>query len=137
MKKTTRTTLMLSSVLILGIIIGFVGASSWLHYNQKKRFTHFRKGEGFVVEMEKMIDPLPEQRDEIHEILLRHSLWVKQFSEEQRAILQRSIDSLDAELARVLTPEQMKRFQEKVKNQPRRPGPPPGPPPPPFEKPHP
>jgi len=45
MKKTTRTTLMLSSVLILGIIIGFVGASSWLHYNQKKRFTHFRKGE--------------------------------------------------------------------------------------------
>jgi len=108
MKKTTRTTLMLSSVLILGIIIGFVGASSWLHYNQKKRFTHFRKGEGFVVEMEKMIDPLPEQRD-----------------------------SLDAELARVLTPEQMRRFQEKVKNQPRRPGPPPGPPPPPFEEPHP
>jgi Spy/CpxP family protein refolding chaperone len=87
--------------------------------------------------MEKMIDPLPEQRDEIHEILLRHSLWVKQFSEEQRAILQRSIDSLDAELARVLTPEQMKRFQEKVKNQPRRPGPPPGPPPPPFEEPRP
>ncbi len=134
MKKTTRTTLMLSSVLILGIIIGFVGASSWLHYNQKKRFTHFRKGEGFVVEMEKMIDPLPEQKDKIHEILVRHSLWVKQFSEEQRAIFQRSIDSLDAELARVLTPEQMKRFQEKVKNQPRRPGPPP---PPPFEEPHP
>jgi len=127
---------MLSSVLILGIIIGFVGASSWLHYNQKKRFAHFRKGEGFVVEMEKMIDPLPEQKDAIHEILIRHSLWVKQFSEEQRAIFQQSIDSLNAELARVLTPEQMKRFHEKVKNQPGRPGPPPGPPPH-FEESHP
>jgi len=120
--------MILTSVLLLGIIIGFLGASSWVHYNQKKRFGHFRKGEGFVVEMEKMIAPTPEQKESVHQILTRHSLWVKQFSEEQRAIFRKSMDSLDAELTQVLTPEQMARFQEKIKKGPKNPGPPPPPP---------
>lgn len=128
MKTTTRPTIILTSVLLLGIIIGFLGASSWVHYNQKKRFGHFRKGEGFVVEMEKMIAPTPEQKEPIHQILTRHSLWVKQFSEEQRTIFRKSLDSLDAELAQVLTLEQMARFQEKIKKGPKNPGPPPPPP---------
>jgi len=128
MKTTTRPTLILTSVLLLGIVIGFLGASSWVHYNQKKRFGHFRKGEGFVVEMEKMIAPTPEQQEPVHQILTRHSLWVKQFSEEQRTIFRKSLDSLDAELAQVLTPEQMTRFQEKIRKGPKNPGPPPPPP---------
>jgi Spy/CpxP family protein refolding chaperone len=127
MKTATKTTVILTSVLLLGIIIGFFGASSWVHYNQKKRFGHFRKGEGFVIEMEKLIDPTPEQKDQVHQILTRHSMWVKQFSEEQRTIFRKSLDSLDTELAQVLTPEQMQRLKEKINKRPRNPGPPPPP----------
>jgi len=138
MKITTRTTLILASVLILGIMIGFLGASSWLRYNQKKRIGHFREGEGFVVEMEKLIDPSSDQKELIHQILVRHSLWVKQFSEDQRAMFMKSIDSLNTELAQVLSPEQMAHFQDKIKNRPKQPGPHPGPlPPPPVNEPHP
>jgi hypothetical protein len=137
MKITTRTTLILASVLILGIIIGFIGASSWLRYNQRKRIGHFREGGGFIVEMEKLIDPHPDQKELIHQILVRHSLLVKQFSEEQRTLFMKSIDSLNTELAQILSPEQMTNFQHKIKNRPKRPGPHPGPPPPPGAVPHP
>jgi len=135
MKTTTRTTIILTSVLILGIIIGFFGASSWVHYNQKKRIGHFRKGEGFVVEMVKLIAPTPEQKDPVHQILTRHSLWVKQFSEEQRVVFFNSIDSLNREMAEVLTPEQAARLKAKFEKMRKEPAPPPGPPPPPPAEP--
>jgi hypothetical protein len=129
MRTTTKTTLILTSVLIIGIVIGFFGASSWLHYSHAKKIGHFRKGEGFVVEMEKIIAPRPDQKEQVHQILTRHSLWVKKYSEQQRIVISQSLDSLQSELALVLSDDQIARISEKLENIRKRPGPPPPPPP--------
>lgn len=140
MKTTTKATLILSGVLLLGIVIGFFVSSSYLRFSHHKRVDEFRRGEGFIAEMEQMIEPLPEQKDQVRAILRRHSEWMKQFSEEQLQIFKKSIDSLNSEISKVLTPEQAARFNQRIKEMGRHPpmripGPPP-PPPFPGDEPH-
>jgi len=140
MKLTTKTTLLLIGVLIIGIAIGSVAVSSYLRFNHIRKVAEFRRGEGFVSEMEQIIDPKPEQKEQIHSILVRHNEWIQKFSEDQFRIFVASLDTLNQELSQVLTPEQMKHFEnrmEQIRNRPpkpndRRPGHHPGPPPPPF-----
>ncbi|PIS27665.1 MAG: hypothetical protein COT43_09110 [Candidatus Marinimicrobia bacterium CG08_land_8_20_14_0_20_45_22] len=136
MKLTTKTTLILIGVLIIGIVIGSVGVSSYLRFHHERKVAEFRRGRGFVSEMERIIDPRPEQKDQIHLILKKHSRWIQKFSDEQIRIFVVSLDSLNLELSKVLTPDQMKRFEhrmEQIRHRPprpidRRPGPPPPPP---------
>jgi len=144
MKLTTKTTMLLIGVLIIGIVIGSVAVSSYLRFRHERKFAEFRRGEGFISEMEQIIDPRPEQKDQIHSILVKHSEWIQKFSDEQFRIFVASLDTLNQELSEVLTPEQMKRFEqrmEQIRNRPpkpddrrpeRHPGPP-SPPPPPEE----
>jgi len=134
MKLTTKTTLILIGVLIIGIVIGFVGASSFLRFHHMRKVAEFRRGEGFVSEMERIVDPKPEQKEQIHLVLVRHSEWIKKFSDEQFRVFIASFDTLHQELSNVLTPEQMKCFDkrmEEIRNRPPSPGRRPGPPPPP------
>ena len=136
MKVTTKFTFLLLSVLLIGIVIGAIGMSSYQRYRHKHRFERFRHGEGFISEMEKLIDPTVEQRDQIRQILDRHGEWVKKFSEEQRHMFMTGIDSLNKELSKVLTPEQMEKFTQRMRppreapfGRPRPPRPGEGPPP--------
>jgi len=135
MKITTKSTIIILSVFIIGLLIGAFSAMSFMRYTVKKRFAEFRTDRGFINEMARLIDLKPEQRDEVEEILQRHAEWGRKFSEEQHEKFIKGMDSLKTELSSVLSTEQIKDLEQKLEMmRDRRPGPGPGGPPPDFNR---
>ncbi len=112
MKARTKSALLLLATLTVGVLIGALGASALL--NQRlDQLRALRERGGFTERMEEIIQPKDEaQRAAIHAVLERtherYMLSRRQFFAELAA----GRDSLQAELAPLLTPEQQARLDE-------------------------
>lgn len=69
MTSKTKSSLVLTITLILGIVIGAVGSGMIRNYIFEKRMEKFRSPHGFIDHMEKIIKPEPSQREELREKL--------------------------------------------------------------------
>ena len=69
MEVKTKSYLMITATLILGIIIGVVGSGMFRNYVFEKRMEKFRSRLGFIEHMEKIIQPDPSQKDILREKL--------------------------------------------------------------------
>jgi hypothetical protein len=129
MKTRTKTILIITTTLIIGMIVGSVLTGTILRsYRLRDRIEHMRTPEGFVSRFERIIKPDEQQRDKVHEILLEHFGRMESTSSrffDQMKTLQ---DTLNMQLEPILTPEQKKRwhrFHERFKDRkfphPRRP----------------
>ena len=127
MKVTTKTTLILLGVFLLGIVAGVIATKSRIHHRFRHRVEKFQRGEGFIPEMEALIAPTPEQREQVRAILENHSAGMKTLMDQQRVLFMKKMDSLRTELDSVLTPEQVARLTSRLDRFRGRPGPPPPP----------
>jgi hypothetical protein len=129
MKTRTKTILIITVTLIIGMIVGSVLTGTILRsYRFRDRIAHMRTQEGFVARFERIIKPNQVQKDKVHEILLEHFGRMESTSSKfftQMKILQ---DTLNMHIEPILTPEQKKRwykFHERFKDRrflpPRRP----------------
>jgi hypothetical protein len=99
------------AVLLIGIAIGalVVGPVIARHHFRRTDRTHGR--EHFVAALEGRIKPSPSQAGEVEAILNKYADRLDSLRTSQRKEAEAIFDSLDTELAPVLTPEQRERLE--------------------------
>ena len=112
MKTNTKTALVIIATLVIGILIGVLGSGFMVH-RFARRVPDMRHSEVFVERMIDIIEPAPEQEEEIRGILTRHAEQFTEITEGFRAETTTLMDSLRTELDSVLTDEQRARLEEK------------------------
>jgi hypothetical protein len=121
MQPKTKSILLISSVLIIGIIIGAIGSTLLTKNMWKERVSRFRTPEGFTERILDRIDPDPDKRDAVEKILLeQHQQLTKKF-ENTRMEMKAHVDSVLQKLKPLLNEEQMERATKILKRRPPRP----------------
>lgn len=124
MRTRTKSALLLTVVLLLGVAIGIVLAGA-LNNRRMKRIAHLRTGPGIVQLVEHTVRPeSDEQREQIREVMddvaPRFAELFLRTQEDMRALS----DSVMGELEEILTPQQMEALRTRMEV--RRGGMPPG-----------
>jgi len=112
MKTQLKSSLLLLSIFGLGIIFGLVLDRTFVEYQMKSRFKRLREPRMIGHLLERIIQPAPEQQKRIREILAKYS---QQMDETRRQVMKQSaviMDSLQQDLAPILTEEQKSRLEE-------------------------
>jgi len=113
MQTKTKTILIISVTLIIGIAIGSVLTATVLRsYRYRDRIDKIRTPEGFVSRFEKIIEPNEQQKEQIHKILLDHFNLIDSTSTRFYSEMKALRDTLNKVLEPILTPEQKKRWQK-------------------------
>jgi len=114
MQTRTKSALLLTAVLLLGIAIGIL-VGGVLHNRRMERLAHLRTGPGITQLVEHVVRPeSEEQRERIRAIMRdagpRFAELFQRTQEDMRALS----DSVMSELEEVLTPEQMEALRERM-----------------------
>lgn len=112
MKTNTKTVLIIVATLVIGIFIGALG-SGFMAHRLGRRLPHMEHSERFVEGMVRLIDPAPDQEDQIRGILTRHAEQFAGITDDFREETSALFDSLSTELDSVLTAEQKARLEER------------------------
>ncbi|MBN2426495.1 MAG: hypothetical protein JXR46_09600 [Calditrichaceae bacterium] len=130
MKVKTRTIIVLSMTLILGIMIGWIGGNIFRKDFYEERMRHFRNPERFVDNFERIIQPTDEQRDKLRQIFQAHHEKTLKMGEKFRQSMKSNFDSIKTEVDSLLTTEQKEKLEKFLERQDRieRRFPPPPPP---------
>ncbi|MDH4220077.1 MAG: hypothetical protein OEY18_12675 [Candidatus Aminicenantes bacterium] len=109
-----KTTLIIMSTLIIGIIIGALLSRAYLHHRIRRAFTMVNPNR-FMIFFEQNISPTPEQSEQIRKIIQKHAKTVSELQKNLRDGMDSSIESLRKELDSVLTPEQKRRLERMMR----------------------
>jgi Spy/CpxP family protein refolding chaperone len=109
-----KTTLIIMSTLIIGIIIGALFSRAYLHHRIRRAFTMVNPNR-FMIFFEQNISPTPEQSEQIRKIIQKHAKTVSELQKNLRDGMDSSIESLQKELDSVLTPEQKRRLERMMR----------------------
>jgi hypothetical protein len=113
MNVKSKSIIIIVTTLLLGIIIGiFVGGLIRTRIFQD-RISRFRSPEGFFERVEKIIQPTPEQANQLRNILSEHHKIAREMARESHLRMRALEDSLRMQLESILTPEQLKRFSKR------------------------
>jgi hypothetical protein len=128
----TKSILVLTSVLIIGIIIGALGSTLLRQNMLEERISRFRTPEGFTERILDRIDPDPDKREAVKNVLIEQHKILAQKFEHTRMQMEAHVDSVLIRLQPFLTEEQLERAAHVLKRRARhmrRPGGKPGRPP--------
>jgi hypothetical protein len=106
-----KIALIILVTLVIGIVLGALLNRAFLRYRIQRAF-HDRNPVGMVSFMEEVIQPTPEQRVLIREILENHRKKTEEIRDEFMLEMREAFESLEAELDPILTPEQKKRLKD-------------------------
>ncbi|MBN1407709.1 MAG: hypothetical protein JW956_07970 [Calditrichaceae bacterium] len=112
MEVKTKSYLMITATLILGIIIGIVGSGMFRNYVFEKRMEKFRSRLGFIEHMEKIIQPEPSQKDILREKLVSQQQQFTELSMQFRAKMDSLNNEFKKDLDNILTDEQQERLDK-------------------------
>jgi hypothetical protein len=107
-------------VLLIGIAIGALVVGPLIARQHFKRAEHMHGPESFISHMEARINPQADQAEAIRAILTKYGERLEAMRSTQRTEAEAIFDSLDAELAPILTDDQRERLNRR-----RHQGPPP------------
>lgn len=114
MTTRTQTTLIVIGTLIVGMVLGglIVGAVA---RHRLQELAELRTRPGLVNRLERVIQPTSDaQRDTVRAVLTRHAERIVALRRTHRRDLRAAIDSLRADLALHLTPEQQARLKRHI-----------------------
>jgi len=100
------------ATLVIGILIGVFLAGPVMHRHVVRR-TLDRGPEMLTEMLERVIQPTPEQRDAVREVLKEHSARLEELHEDFRTEIVTTMDSLKADLDPILNDEQKARLEER------------------------
>jgi len=120
MNTKTKSIMVLIGVLILGIIIGALSSSLLTHRMWRERISHFRTLEGFTERILNKIDPEPDKREAVKNVLIKEYRKLIQIYEQSKIQVEAHTDSVLAELRPFLTEEQFERARHFLKRRPPR-----------------
>ncbi len=109
-----KTTLIIIVTLIIGIVLGAMLNRTFMHLRIKRAFDAVNPNR-FSMILEHAIDPTPEQKKLIREILKKHAAKAEELRKNLDEGMASSFMTLQKELDSVLTPEQKERLENMVR----------------------
>lgn len=105
--------LLIVAALIAGIVVGVAGDRAYLLYTRRMaphppRFMSDR----LVDHLDHQLQFTPQQRDAVKQIVERHRQRIEAISNGIRPQMRQELDATNAEIEKVLTPDQQKKFRE-------------------------
>ena len=113
MKTRYKTVLIILGTFLLGAVVGALGSQLYYRYRVNQIVTA-RSPQHMFSFVERAVRPEPGQLSELREILQKHGRLAYGNLQENRQRQLHQFQSLKEELAKVLTPEQMRRFEERL-----------------------
>ncbi|NIR47448.1 hypothetical protein GWO43_03110 [candidate division KSB1 bacterium] len=113
MNTKSKSALVILGTLIIGIVIGVLG-SSLLRESRERRFDEMRRQRLFHRVMEDIIQPTDEQREGIHEVLEKRFGQIAEIRDQHQDEMFAIYDSLQQDLAAVLTDEQRANLRKEL-----------------------
>lgn len=118
MNTKTKSILVIIGALLIGIIIGAMGSTMVRRNLFEDRIARFRTPEGFTQRLIEVIQPDPEQREAINDILKKNHQKMLEFGKEGMERIKNHADSLLKELEPVLRPDQLERLKKRLMERP-------------------
>src|ERR1044072_1973499 len=118
----TKTKIVATIVVLIaflgGFVSGVIGDRIWLLHRPPGARQHMAQliTERILHKLDSELDLSPQQHEQVKKILEAHSARMQQISDGVRPQIRQEIDQNNAEIARVLTPEQRAKF-DKLKMQ--------------------
>jgi len=112
MRGRTKGALILFSTLLIGVLIGTL-LSGWFVRDRLRPIPHPRH---FVRSTERLIAPQDEQqRQAVRDVLRRHASALRELNAKHREALKEQLDASRAELAPLLSEEQLRRMDRRLR----------------------
>ncbi len=109
----TKSIILISTVLLLGIILGGLSAR-YLIDSRIKNFERMRHPEGFAHVFDRMLNLSDEQTEAVQEVMEKHHERFLLLSTEHMAQIQEEMDLLREELSPYLTDDQIDRLVHRM-----------------------
>ena len=109
-----KTTILLISSLIIGVVIGLLISPLIQRNILEKRFKNFREPDRFIEKIYDIVNADESQKERIKEILAAHHKRMLDFHVQIKI----QMDSLQHDMKSVLTPKQMKKLERIFKARP-------------------
>jgi len=106
-----KSTLIIISTLLVGIIIGFL-INGQITHKKYKKFVEYRKEEGFKNRFHKRFDLTAEQRDILDPIIEKYAKLNSARMKDFRKVFDSTMTDFHREIEPYLTPEQIKKLEE-------------------------
>jgi hypothetical protein len=119
MNTKAKSIAVITGALIIGIIIGALGSSLIRQKMWEDRVSRFRTPEGFTERILDRIDPDPDKREAVKNVLIEQHENLAQKFENTRMQMEVHVDSVLIRLQPFLTEEQLKRAEHVLKRRPR------------------
>ena len=112
MRGRTKGALILFSTLLIGVLIGTL-LSGWFVRDRLRPIPHPRH---FVRSTERLIAPQDEQqRQAVRDVLRRHAAALRELNAKHREALKEQLDASRAELVPLLSEEQLRRMDRRLR----------------------
>ena len=112
MRGRTKGALILFSTLLIGVLIGTL-LSGWFVRDRLRPIPHPRH---FVRSTERLIAPQDEQqRQAVRDVLRRHAAALRELNAKHREALKEQLDASRTELAPLLSEEQLRRMDRRLR----------------------
>lgn len=124
-KATTIAAVVIVLAFIAGLLIGVVGDRVWMFHFRDRVFGHGGRGGGMtrfiVARLDRELQLSAQQKDEVTRILDAHRQRIDAITAGVRPQVRREIDQSNAEIEKILTPDQRTKFEKmKMRMLPRR-----------------
>lgn len=100
--------LLIVGALLAGIVLGVAGDRAWMHYHRSQRAPGFER---LVEHLDQELHFTPQQKESVKQIIERHRARIHAISDGVRPQMRQEIESTNAEIEKLLTPEQRTKFQ--------------------------
>jgi hypothetical protein len=101
----------ITGTLLIGVAIGALLVGPMIARHHFRRAEAWRTPRGFATRLEDVIKPNPDQVDALRTILARYGDDLDEVMSRHRAEIRDMVDSLNADLDTLLTPEQKERLE--------------------------
>lgn len=105
-------TLLIVGALFAGVVLGIAGDRAWLWHTHQMMPRHApRLGQLLVEHLDHELNFTPQQKQMVTQIVERHRARIEAISASIRPQMRQELDATNAEIDKVLTPEQRTKFQ--------------------------
>ena len=100
--------LLVVGALVAGVVLGVAGDRAWMHIHRQQ---HAPRLDRLVEHLDHTLNLTPQQDETVKQIVERHRARIEAIAATMRPQMRQEIESMNAEIEKVLNPEQRQKFQ--------------------------